>query len=243
MRVFPGADGVARAAADLFVATAAEAVRTAGSFGVALSGGTTPAAFFGELRAPERAGEVDWKAVHLFWGDERCVPPDHPDSNFGMAHREFLAYLPPPLPVLHRIRGEDDPVVSAGAYEAELRGFSAGRPAGRQGLDLVFLGLGADGHTASLFPGTGALEETERWVRENTSPGPGTWRVTLTLPAIHASRLVVFLVTGREKAGILARVLAQPGDVVDPFPARRVNADPHRVLWLVDEAAATGLGR
>jgi 6-phosphogluconolactonase len=269
VRVFLDPEVVAVAAADLFVSFAAEAVRERGSFGVALSGGSTPASLFRELRSPGRVAALDWSAVHLFWGDERCVPPDHPESNFGMAKRELLAHVPVPPDQVHRIRGEDEPWKAARAYEEDLRSFVGGRERGRGGLDLVFLGIGADGHTASLFPGTPALEAggvrvagrrrregsrgrelregegkpepSERWVLETRGPRPGSWRVTLTLPAINGAEVVAFLATGAGKAGILQRVFTGGGGGEPLYPAQRVRPRSGRLLWLVDEAAASEL--
>lgn len=271
IRVLRDPGSVAVAAADLFVSSAAQAVRETGAFGVALSGGSTPASLFRELRSPERAHALDWSAVHLFWGDERCVPPDHPESNFGMARRELLAHVPVSPDQVHRIRGEDEPWKAARAYEEDLRSFVGGRGRGGGGLDLVFLGIGADGHTASLFPGTPALEAggvtlagarwgegsireelregegktepSERWVLETRGPRPGSWRVTLTLPAINGAEVVAFLATGASKAGILPEVLMGGEEGEALYPAQRVRPHSGRLLWLVDEAAASALSQ
>lgn len=260
VRILPDAPAVAAAAARLLADSAAEAVRTTGGLAVALSGGSTPAALFAELRSEPWASQVEWGAIHLFWGDERCVPPDHPDSNFRLAARELLEHVPIPPAQVHRIRGEEDPRHAAREYDALLRAFVAERPGTATGLDFVFLGLGEDGHTASLFPGTEpvrvATEDAPRasgpekdpaegahehpWVSANYVPRLDAWRITLTPRAINSAGLVAFLVTGAHKAKILARVLAPGGDDA-AYPARLVRPHRGRPLWLVDEAAATGL--
>lgn len=243
--LFPDAEAVAAAAAALFVNEAAEAVRVRGRFGVALSGGSTPTALFRELASERWASRVDWTTVHVFWSDERCVPPDHADSNFGVAHRELLRHVPLPGSQIHRIRGEDAPALAAAAYDRTLRSFTTGTDGTPGGLDLILLGLGTDGHTASLFPGTEAVTnahtaEPEPWVVENYVPDLGAWRVTFTLAAINRAATVAFLVTGAAKADVLRRVLSGGGEG-GPEPARGVKPASGRLLWLVDEAAAEGL--
>jgi 6-phosphogluconolactonase len=167
--------------------------------------------------------------VHVFWGDERCVPPDHPDSNYGMASRALLEPVEIPSENVHRILGELPPAEAAVAYRTELL-----EVLGEEGrFDLILLGLGTDGHTASLFANTTAIEERERgvvavYVRELTS-----WRVTLTLPVINAARQVVFLVSGAAKAPVLARVRAG-----EALPAGMVQPEDGRLTWLVDRQAA-----
>lgn len=260
VRILPDAPAVASAAARLLADSAAEAVRVTGRFAVALSGGSTPAALFAELRSARWASQVAWAAIHLFWGDERCVPPDHPDSNFRLAARELLEHVPIPTAQVHRIRGEEDPRHAAREYDNLLRAFVAERPGTATGLDLVVLGLGEDGHTASLFPGTEAVREATDdaqrsfvpaegpagrgqdtpWVSANYVPRLNSWRVTLMPRAINSAGLVAFLVTGAAKADSLARVLACSGDDA-AYPARLVRPSRGRLVWLVDEAAAAGL--
>jgi 6-phosphogluconolactonase len=236
------ADGeaLARDAAEAVAAAAVRAVAARGRFTLALSGGSTPRRLYALLAdpaAPFRAS-VPWARTHLFFGDERPVPPDHPDSNYRMAREALLAHVP--VASVHRIRGEDP--AAAEAYEAELRAFFGVPPAGAPPrLDLVLLGLGPDGHTASLFPGSEALDERVRWVLSPFVARFGTRRTTLTLPVLDRARAVLFLVAGADKAPALAQALA-PSPGAEPLPAARVRPDDGTMLWLVDQAAASGLG-
>jgi 6-phosphogluconolactonase len=228
---------VARAAAELFVALAAEAIERSGDFAVVLAGGTTPSAMFRYLAQPAFADRVDWGSTHVFWGDERCVPPDHPDSNFGIASSLLLEHVPIPSFHVHRIIGESDPSTAAADYAKTLKGFAADRE-GRSVFDLVLLGLGADGHTASLFPGTDAyaqalLRAPGDWVLPVYVPHLDAHRITLSLAALENSDRVVFATTGSAKSDALTRALRGPS--VDT-PASQVR--PHRTpTWLVDAAA------
>ena len=176
---------------------------------------------------------IDWSRVHVFLGDERCVPPDDPASNYRMARETLLDHVPIPPANVHRIRGEDPPAVAAAAYERELRVTTAR-------LDLVLLGMGDNGHTASLFPGLAAVRERERWVVAEYVAEVGMWRVTLTPPAINAAVAVVFLVAGQGKAEMLHRVLDGPRDP-EALPAQAIATA--RATWLVDAAAAAQLER
>lgn len=239
LRQLPDAEAVARAAADEVVGAAARAVAARGWFSLALAGGATPRRLYALLadpRAPFRA-RVPWGLTHVFFGDERPVPPGHPESNYRMAKEALLDHVP--VASVHRIHGEE---AGAGeAYERELRSFF-GVPAGGAPprLDLVLLGLGADGHTASLFPGSAALGETSRWVVDTLVDRLGTRRTTLTLPVLNSALAIVFLVSGAEKAPALRRVLG-PADGEDRSPAARVRPERGSVLWLADRAAAGGL--
>jgi 6-phosphogluconolactonase len=224
-RVYPDAAALARAAAEHFVTLAARAAAARGLFTVALAGGSTPWATYALLATDAFAARVDWSRVYAFWGDERCVPPDHPESNYRMARQALLDHVPIPVPNIHRIRGELPPDQAAAAYRAELDAILG--PGGR--FDLILLGMGSDGHTASLFPGTKALEERGRWVAANFVEKLDAWRVTLTLPAINATRQVTFLVSGADKAGTLARVRAG-----DPLPAGLVRPAEGELTWLVE---------
>ncbi len=234
-----------QAAAEVFIRRAAEAIRSSGRFCVALSGGSTPRGLYALLAAEPDAARVDWPRVHVFWADERCVPPSDPASNHRMARELLLDRVPVPGSNVHRIRGEDDPAEAAAAYERELReAFStpAGppRPAPGRRFDLVLLGLGDDGHTASLFPGRAALEETTRWVIAHHVAAVAAWRITLTPPVINAAADVVFLVSGREKAAILQRVIEGPYRPAE-LPAQRVAPRDGCLRWLADAAAARDL--
>lgn len=234
LRVLEDPAALAAAAAREFAARAAHAVRARGRFAVALAGGSTPKAAY-ELLATEHAGGVDWRRVHFFFGDERPVPPDHPDSNYRMAREALLSRVP--AGSVHRMRGELPPGEAARRYEEELRGFFAGERVPR--FDLILLGLGEDGHTASLFPHTEALDETTRLAAANPVPELGTTRITLTLPVINAARAVIFLVSGGGKAEALRAVLGGPAGGEDPrrYPAGLVRPGGE-LLWLVDRPAA-----
>jgi len=236
--VFARDDALMEAAAEGFVGAAAAAVRARGRFAVALAGGATPRRLYALLASPPYASRVDWARVHVFWGDERCVPPDDPMSNYRMACVALLAHVPLPAENVHRIRGEDDPDAAAAAYERELREAFAGPPVAR--FDLVLLGMGGNGHTASLFPGGAAIHETERWVMADYVAEMSMWRVTLTPVVINAAAEVVFLVSGPEKAATLKRVLEGPYQP-DALPAQVVAPAAGRLRWLVDTAAAAAL--
>ncbi len=229
-RVFPDATALARGAADEFADRARLAVGARGLCHVALSGGSTPKAMF-QMLASDGRGGVPWDRIFLWWGDERCVPPDHPDSNYGMTRRTLIDPLQ--LKNERRIVGEDDPDDAARAYERVLVAAMGTPPV----FDLVFLGMGPDGHTASLFPGSPALAETRRFCVANRVDSPLTHgaatRITLTYPVFEAARAVRFLVAGADKADALARV--QSGA---DLPAARVRGN---VEWLVDAAAAAKL--
>jgi len=230
--IYPDVAALAGAAAERFVAASTEAIRVRGRFLVALSGGSTPRATYALLATGPFAGRVDWTRVHVLWGDERCVPPDHPESNYRMAREVLLDKVPLPSENVHRIRGECPLEEAATAYQAELEALLGSK--GR--IDLVFLGMGADGHVASLFPDEPALEEQERLVVAVASKGARLARVTLALPAINAARQVVFLVAGRAKTVPLAHVFAS-----EPLPAGRVHPLQGQLVWLVDREAAQGL--
>lgn len=228
VRVLDDAEAVAAAAVDELLAVLPRAA-DGPPVAVALSGGRTPLRAY-ELLAGRHAG-VAWNRTHVFWGDERCVRPDHPDSNYGQADAKLLGRVPLARSNVHRVRGELPGPAAAAEYERELAAFFASRRETSPAFDLVLLGMGTDGHTASLFPGGPELDERIRWAVASRAPAPPNDRVTLTLPALAAARRRVVLVTGAEKRGVLARVLA--GDRA--LPAARVAGD---VLWLVDRAAS-----
>jgi 6-phosphogluconolactonase len=232
---------VTNAAVEVMVEAAARAIDAAGRFLIALSGGSTPRSLLGQLAAPGYADRIEWEAVHVFWGDERCVPPADPSSNYAMAKEMLLDHVEVKPGHVHRIRGEDDPETAAGDYERLLRRAfitPQGPPGGLTGsrFDLVLLGIGDDGHTASLFPGTPAVRETERWVVPVEAPMAPRRRVSLTSPVINAAAEKLFLVTGEPKAAALARVLQGPTDP-DASPAQTIEG----ARWLVDAAAASML--
>lgn len=228
-----------RQAAEEFVRTAAKAVREHGRFAVALSGGTTPAGLYAALAAEARLrGAVDWERTQVFWGDERQVPPDHQDSNYRMAREVLLSKVPIPEANVHRIPGEiPDAAEAALRYEEELRETLGLAAHELPRFDLVLLGLGADGHTASLFPGTEALREKQRAVVANWVDTLRAWRITLTVPAINRARSVMFLVCGDDKAEAVKSVLEGPRNS-EPLPARLIRPESRRMLWFLDRPAA-----
>jgi 6-phosphogluconolactonase len=231
--IAPDAEGLRVAAAEQFVALAAAAVAARGVFTVALAGGGTPRPVYELLATEPFARRVDWPRVHVFFGDERCVGPDDPQSNYRMAREALLSRVSLPAANVHRIRGEEPPELAALAYELELRAFfRTERP---PALDLIWLGMGENGHTASLFPGTAALRERARWVVAQYVEVVGSWRVTFTLPLINAAREAAFLVEGVGKAATLRRVLRGPYQP-DVLPAQLVRP-AGRLRWLVDAAA------
>jgi 6-phosphogluconolactonase len=205
------AEEIARAAARFFVDWAWQAIARDGRFHVALSGGATPRSFYRLLATSEFRAQIDWPRVHLFWGDERAVAPEHPDSNYGMARRELLVRVPIPGGNVHRMEA-DDPNIGRAAhnYETALRRHVPLDPQGLPTFHLVLLGLGADGHVASLFPGSRLLRETTRWVSTPLVPKLGERRMTLTLPVLEAAQRVLFLVAGSEKAPVLREVRNVP---------------------------------
>jgi 6-phosphogluconolactonase len=238
MTIYPGPDDLVRAAAGLFADLASAAVEATDRFTVALAGGGTPRPVYELLAQPEFADRIPWDKVHIFFGDERCVPPTDELSNFRMARKALLDHVPLTPENIHRVEGEEDPAKAALAYEEDMRRvFGTGAP---PAFDLIFLGLGDDGHTASLFPGLDGLRERKRWVVSQFVEEMGAWRVTFTPVVINAARNVVFLVTGAGKAEIVERVLSGPY-VPDVLPAQLVQPDMGSSFWLVDEAAGVGV--
>jgi 6-phosphogluconolactonase len=228
---------VARTAARRFVDWAWQAIAKDGNFQVALSGGTTPRDMYRLLATQEFRTQIDWPRVHLFWGDERAVPPDDPESNYGMARRELLLRVPIPPANVHRMEAEINPIGRAAhSYESVLRQSLELDGRGFPVFHLVLLGVGADGHTASLFPGARFLRESSRWVSTPTQEKLGTRRMTLTLPVIEAAERVLFLVIGSQKAAMLRVVLS--GDTGRELPAQMVHPRHGERIFLVDEAAA-----
>ena len=238
VQVYPDPASLAGAAADLILRQMVTTLKQGGRFSLALAGGSTPKAAYALLASPAYAAQVDWSRVHIFFGDERIVPPEHPDSNFNMVRGSLLEHVPIPATNVHRIRGEASPEEAAAEYEGALRAFfpEVDWPA----FDLALLGMGEDGHVASLFPGAPALEERERWavaVRHSQPPPPLVDRVSLTLPAINAARQVAVLVAGANKAGRLKQVFSGEPAGSELLPAQRVRPSSRGLLWLVDKAA------
>jgi len=232
-------------AAERFVSVATRAIRESGRFIVSLAGGSTPRQLYELLATPAYAKRVDWSHTHVFWGDERCVPADDPASNYRLAREALLGRVPVPDANVHRIRGENEPARAAAAYEEALRrafGTREGPPSRAPGhrFDLVLLGMGTDGHTASLFPSLAAVRENERWVVAQYVAEVSMWRVTVTPPVLNAAGDVVFLVSGAEKAATLHRVLEGPSEP-DVLPAQAIAPTDGDLAWLVDAAAAAQL--
>lgn len=227
--VFSCLDTLSAAAAERFVALASEAARSRGRFAVALAGGSTPRTLYELLGTAPLCELVPWAVVHAFWGDERCVPPNDDRSNYRLADRSLLRHVPITEPTIHRIRGEIEPEAAAAEYDRQLRDFFKGE---RATFDLVLLGLGADGHTASLFPGA-LPSEADRWVAAVRPAGQETARVTLTPAVLNASRRVLFLVSGADKSSALRRVLA--GDPA--LPASLIRPSRGDVEFFIDRAA------
>ena len=238
LRVFPGPTELARAAAAELLRRGRRAVRRRGAFDVALSGGRTPTALYEALASGTAARSGLWRHVHVFWGDERVVPPEDPASNYGTAWKAGLRRLRLSAEHVHRVRGETaDPRHAAVVYENELRSRFPGALWPR--FDLVVLGLGTDGHTASLFPGSDALDEKERWTAAAEGRNAPRPRVTLTLPVLNNAAAVLFLVAGSGKAEALASLLS--ADHHSAVPARRVRPPRGDLVVFADRAAAANL--
>jgi len=241
--VQPSLKAVSREAAAHFQRLADQSIASAGRFSVALSGGSTPLVLYRLLAEPPFRGAIDWLRVHLFWGDERFVPADHPDNNYRAALEALVSRLPIPTENVHPIPTEaTDPETAAAQYEDTLRRFFAAPEGEVPRFDLVLLGLGTDGHTASLFPGSPALDEDSRLVVATHVPKLAAWRITLTPPVLRGARHVIFLVSGPDKAAVLRDVLEGPHDP-HRLPAQLAQPDQGDLTWLVDEAAASLLRR
>jgi len=236
IRVLASADQLFRAAADEFVSQATDAVSTHGRFTVALSGGSTPRRLY-QLLAESYAHSIPWGQVFLFWGDERHVPPDHPDSNYRMASEAMLSKVPVPMENVFRIHAEENATRAAADYEQTLKNFFQLRPGEVPRFDLILLGMGSDGHTASLFPDTAVLQEQSRLVVAHWIDKLQTYRITLTLPVLNNSACVMFLVTGGDKADVLREVLETDSSGAH-FPSKLIQPKNGSLLWLIDRAAA-----
>jgi len=238
IQIFPGVDALAHAGAELIATAAAQSIAARDVFHLVLSGGSTPRAIFSLLNREPYAQKIHWEKVHLWWGDERSVPPVHPDSNYRMAYDTFIKYLPIPESHVHRIKAELPARQAAQAYELLLREIFVSEPF--PVFDLVLLGMGEDGHTASLFPHTSALSEKAEWVTENFVAKLDAWRITLTAPVINAARQVVILVSGESKAQPLKAVLQSPYEP-EFYPIQLVQPENGTKTWLLDAQAAAQL--
>ncbi len=243
--IFPDAAALAGAAAERIVVAAEHAIDAGREFVVALSGGSTPRGTYELLAREPLTSRVDWSRVRVVWGDERCVPPSDAESNYRMARESLLDHVPIPATNVHRIHGEHDPVVAAASYEATLRTLfrtSNGPPSSAPGhnIDLALLGLGDNGHTASIFPQSAIVDERSRWVMADYVAAVSMWRVTLTSPILNAAAELLFLVSGGRKANVLERVLEGPRHPRE-LPAQLIAPTRGRIRWLVDRAAAAQL--
>jgi 6-phosphogluconolactonase len=248
---YPNIEALSEGAAE-FICTLAETyVQETGRFTIVLAGGKTPKRLYGTLGQPPFNARMPWSDIRMFWGDERCVTPDHPDSNFGMAFRTLISSVPIPAENIHRIPAEmTSPEKAAEAYEAVLRKFfepgvrgdSQNRSVDKKQdfpvFDLILLGVGEDGHTASLFSGDQALKEHTHWVTAVGNPrgSPRVPRVTLTLPVLNRARCVLFLVTGTEKQQVVRLIMSDPDRARQSYPAARVRPQG-RLVWLLDAEA------
>jgi 6-phosphogluconolactonase len=228
---------VARRAAEEWIRACRDAVERSGRFTVALSGGNTPRSLYDLLAGAEFRDKIPWDRIHFFWGDERAVPADHPDSNYGMARAALLAKVPARQENIHRVETDRGAVKAAAAYEDTLREVFALGAGAWPSFDLMLLGLGDDGHTASLFPGSAALSEAKRLVVANFVEKLKSERITMTLPVLNRAATVVFLVSGAAKAKAVGDILRARA----PLPAAQVDPLGGRLLWILDRDAAAFL--
>lgn len=239
LEIVPTKEDLVQQAVELFIDAAKTQIRRKGVFSVALSGGSTPKPVYAALAEPGNRDRVDWGKVHLFWGDERHVPPEDPQSNYRMAREALLDQIDIPAENIHRVPAEMEVRMAAFQYEEELRQFFGGKwPV----LDFIFLGMGQDGHTASLFPQSAGLNEDFRWFIANYAPRMETWRLTLSAPAINAARFVLVLVEGEDKADRLKAVLTGPSDPYE-MPIQMIDPREGEMVWLVDQAAGRELNK
>ena len=240
IRSYPSLPELSRAAAEFIAALAKATIKNRNIFTLVLSGGSTPRLLYEELARQPISKRIDWQKTHVFWGDERYLPPDHPDSNYALAFQALVSKVDIPTANVHRVITESDSANAAAEdYEKTLRHFFR-HPGGSEdqpylpSFDLVLLGLGQDGHTASLFPGDAALEEKYRWVVavDGASASPPVPRVTLTFPVLNKAECVIFLVSGSDKKEVFAEIMNNPGTAV--YPAARVRPSG-RLLWFIDE--------
>jgi 6-phosphogluconolactonase len=241
-QIWPTPEAMALASAHLFATKVEQAVATRGIARIAISGGSTPKAIFKLLADPAGPflATVPWDKLHLYWVDERCVGPDDPESNYGVCRDLLLSKVPLPAENVYRMEGELDPEEAAARYESVLRNSMKLEGAESPAFDLVALGMGPDGHTASLFPHTPALDEIGRLVVANHVAQKDTWRITLTWPVINQATEVVFEIDGASKTDVLAEVLTGPRDI-ERLPSQLIRPSNGKLLFLLDEAAAAKL--
>ena len=242
IQIVADAEAMSKAAAETLVQHIGKTLQTRDVYSIALSGGSTPRRLYALLADdPDLRRQIPWQQIHFFWGDERHVPPEHPDSNYRMADTALLSKVPIPATNIHRIRAEDPDAAKAAAdYEQEIRRFFKIDSGQVPRFNCVLLGMGSDGHTASLFPGTAALAETKRLVVSNWVKKFQSYRMTLSLPVINNAAYILFLVAGREKAETLKAVLEGDSKTIQ-FPAHCIQPTQGKLTWLLDRPAASRL--
>ncbi len=233
--IYPTVEEAISKAASLFISSAADAINQYGVFSTALSGGNTPTPLYEFLAQDPSADNLAWDQIHFYWSDERHVPPDHPDSNFRQAYQSLLKPRRIPLENIHRIPIELDPIASAQTYQQEILAEFNETPAR---FNLILLGMGSDGHTASLFPGTKAVTNPQQneWVTANYVPQHSSWRITFTPELINAAEQVIFLVTGQSKAETLFKVL-EGTYLPEQYPSQLIKPSKGNLSWLIDQEA------
>jgi len=236
IRVFKNAAELAAALAADFQSSINRAAKLSRRFNLALSGGTTPALLFQKLVSAPYRENIAWHNVHFFWGDERGVPPNHPDSNFGMTKKQLLDHITIPQKNIHRILGENEPEAEAARYAREISHFVPANQHGTPQFDWILLGLGTDGHTASIFPGSDVLDDRKKMCAVARQPETGQKRITLTLPVINNARRISFLVAGEKKASMVAQIL-NGTEESKSLPASFVQPVNGSLEWYLDQAA------
>ncbi len=237
--IYRDLEELSRDAAEKFIGLAERAIRDSGRFSVALSGGSTPQTLYQLLAEPAYSERLPWQRVHFFWGDERAVPPDHPESNYGMARALLLSKIPCPDENIHRMAGEKEPELAAAEYQNTLQVFFGLAPGAWPRLDLMLMGIGEDGHTVSLFPDNDALENRQNLVVAPYVKTLNSYRLTLTLPLINHAANIWFLVAGASKAAVLGQILKADG-AASKIPAARVDPISGHLVWLITQDAAAG---
>jgi 6-phosphogluconolactonase len=243
MQVFPDRQSLIDGAAEYITRIATDAISKRRRFTIALSGGSTPRPVYSRLATEPFLHQIDWSRVHVFFGDERCVPPDNPQSNFKMAQDALFEHVPLIPSNIHRIHGEDPPEKAAAAYIAVLEktlGGKSGSGAPNDPIDLVLLGMGDNGHTASLFPGMPELLKDPQWVAAKYVAEVSVWRVTLTPVVLNSARNVAFLVSGADKAEMVTKILEGPY-VPEELPSQIIKPTNGDLRWLLDSPAAMHL--
>jgi 6-phosphogluconolactonase len=242
IRIHRDSRACAEAAAEFVLEVGKEAVRTNGRFLIALSGGTTPETLYRALTSPAFTDRFDWSRTTFFFSDERCVPPDDPRSNYALAKKILFIPLKIMPSQVYRMEGESsDPQSAASEYEQQLRLATKTLRSAQPSLDLVLLGLGEDGHTGSLFPGASILQDRQRVIAATQSPKDPPRRLTMTLAAINRASVILFLVSGAGKAGVVRAILDPRTETERQLPAALVSPEGGRLIWFLDQAAAVEL--